>query len=75
MVSDKKIFSYFPYISLCKAFDPPGWGHFWPKGYNLNKLGRGQLGDDTYQISMLYIPNIKALGPVVSDKKIFSHFP
>ena len=22
-----------------------------------------------------YIPNIKALGPVVSDKKIFSHFP
>ena len=21
------------------------------------------------------MPNIKALGPVVSDKKIFSHFP
>ena len=33
----------------------------------LNKLGRGPLGDATYQI-------LKALGPVVSDKKIFPHF-
>ena len=24
---------------------------------------------------MIYIPNIKALGPVVSDKQIFSCFP
>ena len=24
---------------------------------------------------LCYIPNIKALGPVVSDKKIFSCFP
>ena len=31
----------------------PGAGQFWPKGYNLNKLGRGLLGDDTYQISRL----------------------
>ena len=31
----------------------PGWGHFWPKGHNLNKLGRGLLGDATYQISRL----------------------
>ena len=23
----------------------PGPGHFWPQGHNLNKLGRGQLGD------------------------------
>ena len=32
----------------------PGRGHFSPKGYNLNKLGRGPLGDATYQISRLY---------------------
>ena len=43
VVSDKKIFSLFPYISLCKTFDP--------QGYNLNKFGRGSLGDATYQIS------------------------
>ena len=30
-----------------------GAGPFWPKGYNLNKLGRGLLGDATYQISRL----------------------
>ena len=56
MVSDK-VFTCFPYISLC-----PMRGHFWPKGYNLNKLDRGQLGD--------YISNVKALGLEVSDKKI-----
>ena len=30
-----------------------GRGHFWPKGHNLNKLGKGLLGDATYQISRL----------------------
>ena len=30
-----------------------GQGHFWPQGHNLNKLGRGPLGDATYQISRL----------------------
>ena len=30
---------------------PPARGHFWPKVYNLNKLGRGPLGDAKYQIS------------------------
>ena len=38
-------------------------------GHNLNKLGRGLLGDATYQIPRLYI------GLAVSDKKFFSHFP
>ena len=33
-----------------------------PQGYNLNKLGRGLLGDATY----------KVLGFLVSDKKIFN---
>ena len=44
-VADKKIFSCFPYISLSKHVT-----HFWSKGHNLNKLGRGPLGDATYQI-------------------------
>ena len=39
----------------------PGCGHFWPGGHNLNKLSRGPLG----------IQNIKTLGFVVSEKKIF----
>ena len=43
-------------------------GHFWPQGHNLNKYGRGLLGDAV-------ITNIKALGLLVSDKKIFSMFP
>ena len=52
-------FHAFPYIGLCKHVTP-GAGHFWPLGYNLNKLRRGSLGD--------------ALGLVVLDKKIFSCF-
>ena len=51
VVSDKKIFSCFPYIRLCKTCDPPGWGHFWLQEYYLNKLVRGPLGDATYQMS------------------------
>ena len=39
-------------ISLCKTCDPGG-GPFWPQGYILNKLGRGSLGNASYQISML----------------------
>ena len=31
----------------------PGVGPFMAQGYNLNKLGRGPLGDATYQISRL----------------------
>ena len=31
----------------------PGLAHFWPQGHNLNKLGKGPLGDATYQISRL----------------------
>jgi len=41
---------------------PPGRGQFWPQGHNLNNFGRGPLDD-----------NIKALGLVVSDKKIFEN--
>ena len=38
-----------------------GGTFFWPPGYNLNKLGRGPLGDVTYQMSRLK----------VSEKNIF----
>ena len=62
MVSGKNIFHVFPYISLCKTFDP--WGRqFLPQGHNLNS--GGPLGDATYQILSFY------LGLVVSDKNIF----
>ena len=40
------ILAYVKHVTL-------GRGHFWPLGYNLNKLGRGPLGDATYQISKL----------------------
>ena len=39
---------------LTMSLVTPGQGHFWPKGHNLNKHGRGLLGDATYQISRLY---------------------
>ena len=31
----------------------PGRCHFWPQGYNLDKIGRSLQGDATYQISRL----------------------
>ena len=36
-----------PELYLLKAGVVPGdtLGHFWPQGHNLNKLGRGPLGD------------------------------
>ena len=39
-----------------------------PGGYQLNKLGKGLLA------RRCFIPNFKALGLVVLDKKIFSCF-
>ena len=38
------------HVSLYKPIKnvTPGAGHFWPEGHNLNKLGRGLLGDATY---------------------------
>ena len=51
VISDKKIFLHLPYISLCKTCDPRGGFIFGPRSqdYNLKKLGRGPLGDATYQ--------------------------
>ena len=45
----------------------PGQGHFWTQGNNLNNLGGGPLGEAMYQI--------KGLGLLLSDKKIFKVFP
>ena len=47
-------FFMFPYKTYVKHV-PPRRGHFWPKGHKLNKLCSGILGDDTYQISRLYV--------------------
>ena len=54
MVSDKKICSYFLYISLCKTFNPVGQSQFGRQGHNLNKHGKGLLDDASYQILRLY---------------------
>ena len=56
----------FPYIIQCKIVTPRR-GQFWPQGHNLNNFGRGPLDD------AIYIPNMKALNLVVSDKKIFEN--
>ena len=45
----------------------PGQGHFWPKGYNLNNLGRGPLNEATYQVLKTWA--------LVSVKKTFKGFP
>ena len=52
-------FTFLPIKAYVKPVTP-GRGHFWPQGYNLDKLGRGILDGTTYQIAR------------VSDKKIFS---
>ena len=49
VVSEKKILKDFHIKNLYV----PECGHFWPGGHNLNKLSRGPLGDNTYQISKL----------------------
>ena len=46
VVSDKKIYSCFPYISLCKTCDPE-FIHIWPQGINYKTIGNGPLGDAT----------------------------
>ena len=66
MVSNNEIFPCFTYISLCKISDT-GTGPFLPQGHNLNKPFRGSVGEA--------IPNIKAIGIMVSDMKTFHVFP
>ena len=39
-------FKFLPIKAYVKPVTPEA-GHFWPQGYNLNKLGRGSLDDTT----------------------------
>ena len=52
MVSDKKIFSCFHYVSQCKACVPWGGAIFGPSGI-FEQLGKGPLSDATYKLSRL----------------------
>ena len=49
VVAEKKCFFVFLYIRIFKTCDPRA-GPFSALEHNLNKLGSGALGDDTYQI-------------------------
>ena len=49
----RRFYHVFPIKAYVKHVTP-GQAHFWPKRHNLNKLGRGLLGDATYQILRLY---------------------
>ena len=53
VVSDKKIFFMLLPIQAYVRRVTPEPGHFWPQGYNLNKLGTGPLDDTTYLLSRL----------------------
>ena len=44
-------FQSFLFCSYVSNLWPPGRSHFWPQDHHMNKLGRGQLADATYQIS------------------------
>ena len=66
-VSDTKISYNFPNRFLYFTCVLTGRAHFQSQCPNLNKIGRGVLGDAKYQ-------NCKVLGLVVSNKKIYSMF-
>ena len=51
--SGEEDFQSFYYISQCKTNKPHGWANMTPGGQDLNKLGRGPLGNATCKISQL----------------------
>ena len=53
-VSERKNFEVFIPCSYVQTCDPWGQGKFSAKGHHMNKLGRGALGNATYQISELH---------------------
>ena len=53
----RRFYHVFPFLAYVK-YVTQGLTHFWPKGHNLSKFGRGPLCDATYL--------------VVLDKKSFS---
>ena len=66
MMMEKKIFLCFSHCKSMGANDPRGGAIFDPRGM----IGRIYNKDHTH----CYIQNMKALGHVVSEKKIFSCF-
>ena len=63
----QEYFQVFPYISMCKIWDPQGSAIFRPRGIIWTNLVERS-------IRWCYIPNIKVLGLMVSDKKLFPCF-
>ena len=53
LVSEKKNFKVFLLCSYVSNLWPPVRGPIWPQGHHMNNLGRGPLGDATYEISKL----------------------
>ena len=72
LVSEKKNFKVFLLCSYVSNLWPPGRGQFWPQGHHMNNLGRGPLGDATYQISKLYAFYIRRRS--FSKILLFFHF-
>ena len=61
VVSEKKIFLFFSHSKSMETVNPRGVAKFDPRGMNGTIYVEGHC----------YIPNIKAVGLVVSEKKIF----
>ena len=54
MVSKQEDIFMFSLYGPIKTCDPQRKGSIWSKGDYLNKLGKGQLDDATYEISRLF---------------------
>ena len=66
VVSENKIFLVFPIVSLWRLSTPGAWPNLTPGAWLAQFMYR--------TISHCHIPNIKAVGPVVSENKIFYFF-
>ena len=67
LVSEKKFFLVFPIVSLWRLSTPRAWPNLTPGAWLAQFMKR--------TISHCHIQNIKAVVPVVSEKKIFYFFP
>ena len=65
-VSEKKFFLAFPIVSLWRLSTPGAWPNLTPGAWLAQFIKR--------TISNCHIQNIKAVCPVVSEKKIFEFF-
>ena len=67
VVSEKKIFYVFPIVSLWKIMTPGAWPFLTPGAWLAGFIKR--------TTTHYYTQNMKALGPLVLEKKIFYVFP